>query len=248
MTLTATFQPATATMEVLSPPGSQLRYRTDNNGTRLLTRLKLRADAPANTWVDHEGALSGLVSYTFIDTATLAESTATVAIPEGSAGPRIHAITAPSLVIAPRLLTTNYDASTDTGATVHRPINRPSPIIVSSPARTREGSLEVWCADHSEARAAARIVQGGDGVMMLRSPEHDGVDMYFSALRVAVRPAEHAARGLRWMAQISYIELDHPSTVAQTTRTFDDLLEVGNFLTVATTHRDFLDAESGGNL
>ncbi|MFW5473687.1 hypothetical protein ACOCJ5_10285 [Knoellia sp. CPCC 206450] len=220
-------------------------YRSDLNGTH-----RVRADLTRAPIYDYEAALTGAVIYDAsnvqLSDGTTANIYSTTAL--DAPGPWFHAVATPELSFKPRHLTTRYTASVETGATVHRPLQRRSPIIVSGPARTREGTFEVWCASHEEAQVAQAVLHGGDGLIMLREAGvHPGLDMFFVALRSSVEPAAQVRDGWRWLVRVDFVELDDPAATLRPARTFQTILdESSSFSALRAEDRTMAETLSGG--
>lgn len=81
---------------------------------------------------------------------------------------------------------TAFNSARSTNSTVHQIIGRADPIVVMGKLGTRTGKLEVFTSSVSDAERLSRVFSRGETVL-LKQPI-DQLDMYFTALNVAVDP------------------------------------------------------------
>jgi hypothetical protein len=155
---------------------------------------------------DYEAALSDLVTYAVTDsTGAVLEHGITTAAPL----PHLHPVTLPNAgqsVTAVR----GYDATRAPSGAVHWPVRRTDPIVITSPARLRAGTLELYAGSYADARALEACLLTGE-VCQLRQPNFPGLDMYFTPLgpRVAALPEDTVPR--RWSVTVPYQETLAPA-------------------------------------
>lgn len=105
-------------------------------------------------------------------------------------------------------LVTRYDASSDSYGTLHRIIGRSDPLGNPGLLGSREGTLEVWCADYATAKSLRALLSSGE-VALLRQPTHGGMDVYFIPTGININPAEPSSVQ-RWLVSIQYTEVVAP--------------------------------------
>lgn len=103
---------------------------------------------------------------------------------------------------------TDYDASQEYGGTVHWVVDRPDPLVITSPMRYREGSFVVRCTTFDEAEVVVDVASTGN-VMMLRQNDHPGMDMYFVSRRARKSPITDGTRD--WEVSFDYTQVKVPS-------------------------------------
>jgi hypothetical protein len=240
--IVVTPQPVTASVLVQitgAPAGAVVITRTDANGTgtvRLLT-----GQVPiggALTVTDYEPALVGTLTYDVVDSA-LTTHTASTTLEGLVTRPQIGGVQQPGLEFDPELIT-GYDGSREGTSSVLRILGRPDPVVVLSPTRTREGTLEVWCRDYADAHDY-ELVLAQARILLLRQPTHPGLDMYFLAQTVDVQPLQATAEGWRWRVSCRYIEVRNPALplLGASGWTFDDVAAYSSFAAVRSTFADF---------
>lgn len=205
-TLTATAQPATATIALTvtaTAPVTRI-LRSDTMGTR-----PVRAQAGTfpitgtTVLIDHEPALSGTVTYTLDDGAAGASATATLGLDESW-------LTVPVTPARSRRLdlVTDLDSRQESGTILHNVIGRADALVTLGPLRLRSGRLELWTPTAGEARAIAALYGLGETVH-LRQPIAS-LDMYHVATSVDVAPQREQTTPRRWAAVVEYQEVDWP--------------------------------------
>ncbi|MBD3782443.1 MAG: hypothetical protein IE926_05715 [Micrococcales bacterium] len=217
LTLTLTPDAATASVLIQITGGSGTLpatvIRTDANGSN---PVRLRDGqgftAGSLTVVDAEAALTGPITYT-------ARSGSGVVFPDNGyatttldglvSGSVVTGVQLPQLAFRPQVVT-GYEAARESSSTVHRPIGRDEPVVIFGPTRLREGTLTMYAADLATARNMVGVLSGATR-LMLRQPDHAGMDMYFAALRSRVTPDEYAIGGWRWAVECDYVETRSPA-------------------------------------
>lgn len=181
--------------------------RTDANGSRPVRVLDGQEPiAGVMTVTDYEAALTGTVRYDVVDTAGVTTSASTTLA--GVAVPWLRAAVLPQLGGALEYVT-DYRSARASLSTVHRPVGRVAPLVVTGKLGSREGSLTMWCSSYPNALTVASAATNGD-VLLLRQPTYAGMDMYFVAQSLNVNPGD-AATARRWSVGIDYIEVDVPA-------------------------------------
>lgn len=238
---------AAVTLEVSDRAGVQGIIRTDTNGTRPV-RLVAGYSLPgidSGTFIDHEVALGGWVSYrlqhkdfsslVWINTAT---STGEPWSPRFLL-PFTPAVSATALsVIA-------YDASHASRVTFHDVIGRPDPLVVEGSLSMRSGKLGVYFESLDRASALVELLRRG-GTVLYRQSDHAGMDMYFhsEAVDLAVDPE----RGTHWIVTVTYREIQFPpgEVVSTSGWTFDAArLAFTDFTEMALRHDSYQDLAMG---
>lgn len=204
----------------LTPSGTWLGTtvtRTDANGTDVEVRENQGGqDVSAlgsMALTDYECALTGLITYTVTDgLGGTAQTTATfdtvpdvkpsltipvTAVPGGGPG------SDPDFVEPDMVLT--YDETSQSNGTLHTIIARADKVANPGPLALRSGALDVFCLDYAQAKAVRDLLATGE-VAMLRQPTHPGMDLYFTARAVAVRPESTPTETRRWVASVAYEE------------------------------------------
>jgi hypothetical protein len=103
-----------------------------------------------------------------------------------------------------------YNAAGDTLSTIHELAGRPDPVAVLRGMGTRSGSLELWAGPYPAAAAIIDAIGRGE-VLMLRQPEHQGMDMYFMATGYQLRSLAVDGAGTVWGVDLAYRELARPA-------------------------------------
>jgi hypothetical protein len=213
-TLTATpsgITPGAVLLEVDATPTDApvVLTRVDANGAapvRLLAGLV--PISGSLTVVDHEAALSGIIRYDVIDSADVT-TTDTTTLEGTVTGPRIASVQLPSRSTAPRAAT-GYESRRTSPSVVHWVEGRADPVVILRPARTREGSLTLLAASYEDAHDMMDTVAPGV-ILLLRQPDHPGMDMYFVVLDVEPTPEELTDAGWVWTVRASYVEVKAPA-------------------------------------
>lgn len=185
-----------------------------NAGAGRPVRAPLAGSRPlagAYAVTDAEAALVGPVVYTVTD-VTGATATATVTLGLAGARPRVADVRLPSTALELDAIT-GYESRAAAGSVVHWPAGRTDPVVVTGPGRrTREGRLTVWCPDYATAGALVQLATP-TAPLMLRQPDHPGMDMYFRALDAEPRAEQLLAGGWCWLVELGYVETAPPAAV-----------------------------------
>lgn len=176
--------------------------RTDRNGTTLVPIPPATAQESLVTGTltvtDHAAALTGDITWTV--TAGTSPAAWTTAAAPGDTGPLLSR--ADEVVDVG--LVTGYDSRRASRATLHEPIGRADPIVVThGPASTRTGRLGILCHTYAAARALEAVLSK-PGPHQLRQATLDGLDMHFTATAVDVTPDTRDPS--RWTVTIDYTE------------------------------------------
>jgi hypothetical protein len=190
-----------------APAGPVVIYREDRNGPGQVRLLPNQEPiSGALTVYDHEAALEGTVSYTVTDSAA---GSASASVTMDGYSPIITAAALPqhrAIVTA----VTDYDSDQEFGGTVHWVVDRPDPLVVTAPLRSREGSFGVYCSTYEEARNVVSIGEVGV-VMQLRQADYAGMDMYFIPRRGRISPRPEETPLRRWEVTFDYTEVKAPT-------------------------------------
>lgn len=218
--LTATALPelAAVRLDVTGAASTITLTRSDANGSREVRLHSAVTTGGALTATDYEPALSGAeVRYTVTDDDGYQE-TATVAMNVGH--PWIHVPTDPRF--RKRLLSVlDYSAGRDSAASVHWLIDRGDPVVVSGPARTREGSLSVLTTSHMEAVQVQDVADAS--TVMVRTTDHGDLDFYGVITRSSVTPSGENTSPRRWIVTLDFSETRPPSGDLGPEWTIDDV-------------------------
>lgn len=241
LTLTPRNDIGAVLLEVASAPaGPVVIYREDINGPGEVRLLPDQEPiSGALTVYDHEAALTGLVSYTVTDSAP---ATVSASVTMDGYYP---IITAAALPQYHRIVTavTEYDSGQDYGGTVLWIVDRPDPLVVTSPLRYREGSFAVRTADFDEATAVVNVASTG-AIMLLRQNDHPGMDMYFVPRRARKAPITDGTGD--WQVTFDYTQVKAPSgPLAGGLWNFDAAEALGTFDEVEALFATFNDSTVG---
>ena len=103
-------------------------------------------------------------------------------------------------------MVTGYEETSESGGSLHWIVGRSDPIANPGPLRSRQGSLDLWCADYATAKAVKDLLAAGE-VVMLRQPTFPGLDLYLSARSASVRAEEPTSGTRRWTVTVDYNEV-----------------------------------------
>lgn len=185
--------------------------RSDANGTN---PVRLYEDQGLSDGVlihtDAEPATTGLIAYTatLLDVGTSATQTvsASTTLDGLVTETRIAPAVLPARGVWVRLIT-QYGATRETTTTVAQVINRPDPLVTLGVQATRTGSLSILCESYPVALGVAAAYNAGE-VMLLRQPDHAGLDMYHVGTRVQIDPDIETGR---WIVTLDYVEVAVPT-------------------------------------
>lgn len=185
--------------------GVRALVRTDVNGTRAV-RMPATNGLPWSggdrTFIDHEAALGGIVSYR-LDHPSFAELVWVDL--SGDWNPRFHVPTMPGLYAEAEVVTA-YDAARTTTATFHEVIGREDPLVIEGRLQSRRGTLVTEFATLGGAADLQALLSRGKTVMY-RQSEHPGMDLYFhpESLAIAADPERET-----WTLRIGFVEVAYP--------------------------------------
>lgn len=206
-TLTATPQPATASVLLVLAPTSTVTQilRTDASGIRPVRTLPDQLPTASPTVLtDNEASLTGTVTYTVVDggagasAATaldLAEEWLTVPVtPAWSM--RLDAGGSPGVL--------EHSGQRESHSTVLTVIDRADPLVNLGPLGLRTGSFEVWCPTAAAARGWEAVYERGEVVQLRQTI--GGLDLYHVAVRTRIDPDQG-----RWRLTVEYVEVAWPA-------------------------------------
>lgn len=238
LTATAKDDRAAVLLSVTAAPDTLLTiYREDANGTAPVRLMDWqRPISGVLTAYDYEAVLDGAVYYSVFDGAT---QLATAGVTTAAVQPVLSVAVLPHLRVALAAVT-DYDASRDSTATVHRPAFRSDALVVTGPMRYRSGTLTAWAGSYADARAVEEVLSSGE-VALLRQPTYPGMDMYLTATGVRVSPRGDETTTRRWEVTVDYEEVKAPTGPAGSGAawTLDGVEALGTFATVTATFATF---------
>lgn len=103
-----------------------------------------------------------------------------------------------------------YSAGGSSLGSVHELLGREDPVAVLRGMSTRTGTLRVYCGTFAEAVTVVEACKRGE-VLMLRQPEHEGMDMYFTATSYSIPTLDARGSGSVFGVDIGYIQLARPT-------------------------------------
>lgn len=178
--------------------------RTDANGVAEVRTLPgifpKAAGGAALVLTDYEAA-SGAVSYT----AGTATKTITWALP----GPWLFVPVMPNYSVQLKTLL-DYSAGGQSLGSVHELLGREDPVAILRGMGSRRGSLRLYCGTFAEAQQVVGALRRGQ-VLMLRQPEHQGMDMYFTATSYGLPILETRGAASVFGVDLGYIQLARPA-------------------------------------
>lgn len=124
--------------------------------------------------------------------------------PKGVLPPSGVAITLGSQTIYPQMVT-GYEARREGNNRLHKIIGRADPDVTLAAAGLREGTLEIWCADHATA-LAVEALHAQAGVLHLTNAYLPGMNMsYVVAGQIESRLDRQTNQ--RWLVTVEYAEV-----------------------------------------
>lgn len=105
---------------------------------------------------------------------------------------------------------TAYNATRPGRSTVLEPIGRRDPVVITRAMGSRRGSLSAFAGPHAAALELLAACDRGE-VLMLRQPEHAGLDMYFICEAANVETLEVEGAKTLWGVSLDYIEVSRPT-------------------------------------
>lgn len=259
-----------------APAGTVTITRVDANGTRPVRQLPGQTVIGGTlVAVDYEAALAGrppvtlpaaypgggvypgqviptdpwgdqakpLIRYDVLDAAG-ARTSATTSL-TGVDFPQMQVAQVPQLRRALQSVT-GYTAERATTTTVHQVIGRVDPVVTIGKMRLRTGTLTAWCADHAAAQAIEALAGRGQ-LLLLRQPDHPGLDLYFSTTRTTVAPDSAQTERRRWSVALDYVETAAPrgDLLGSLGWDFDTVADAGSFAALRATYATFTDLTVG---
>lgn len=95
-------------------------------------------------------------------------------------------------------------------STVHDGLlGRADPIVIMRPPGTRRGSLKIYAGTYAQALEVLSPLRQATA-MMLRQPEHQGLDMYFAATDSDIFHEEASGQETVFGVTLSYVEVKRP--------------------------------------
>lgn len=180
--------------------------RSDANGIRPV-RLYAGQDLESGALIvtDYEAALSGAITYTVTTTET---DTATTALNLDETWLMVPVTPQYSTRLS---LVEGYEESLEARSTVHKIIDSPDVAVSLRPMGKRSGTLTIWCADYTDAKAIRSLYARG-AIVMLRQATYPGLDMYHTCTgRLSVRPKPDNTPQRRWEVTVDYTETQRPT-------------------------------------
>ena len=214
----------------------------DANG---LHPVKLQAvPTTPGRWLcpDYEIALTGPASYELVTSIGVAHLDTSV--PRGDM-PMIHCVTHPALYLIPEALT-NLTTSREYQHRVWDIIDSPYPAITPGIPRSRAGVLLIPTTSLAAANAIESVLSG-DAAYLLRTPEHEGQDLYFLPIDSAISPTAPAGAATLWAVEISWREARSPAGLLRSLigHTYaDDLAAYPTYRASLTAHATYLERMS----
>lgn len=194
--------------------------RTDVNGVRPVRLLDGQEIIDGTLVVeDAEAALLGTITYS-LTSATGAVTSASTTL-EGATGYRLAPAVFPQYAATAGLVT-GFIGDRPSATTVHDVIGRADPVVRLAALGTRRGSMTFWCADYAQLVALLDVYRRGE-VVLLRQPDHAGLDLYHVATDTTEQPYD--AEGRRWRLDVEYVEVSYPvgPLLGSSTWTWDDV-------------------------
>jgi hypothetical protein len=156
--------------------------------------------APTPLLLDDYEAASGTVSY------TAADDTEVTTWDIGAPWLFVPVMPAYSVRIQALL---DYSAGGQSLGTIHELLGREDPIAVLRGMSSRRGSIKLYCGTFAEAVTVVEATKRGE-VLMLRQPEHQGMDMYFTATSYGIPTLETRGAETVFGVDIGYAQLARP--------------------------------------
>lgn len=204
--ITIQAQPATGALVLTITATEQIDrvMRSDANGVAEVRTLPgifpKAAGGAALVLTDYEAA-SGTVSYT---AGTATRQTAW-ALP----GPWLFVPVMPNYSVQIKSLL-DYSAGGDSLGSVHELLGRDDPVAILRGMATRRGTMKLYCGTFAEAMTVVNATRRGE-VLMLRQPEHQGMDMYFTATSYGIPVLESRGGASVFGVDLGYVQLARPS-------------------------------------
>lgn len=219
MTITLTPSPASSAIAVSVTAGPSIvsLVRTDANGSASV-RLPDGTLPTSNgiAIIDYEPAVLGPVTYV-ARSSTGAVQTATATL--GSDRSSLTIPIAPLYSVGLPLVI-GYGATRDSATTIHDVIGRADPIATLGPLGLRRGTLEIFADSYSDLRKIVDLYARNQ-VVLLRQPDHAGMDLYHIATTVNELLLPEALVPRKWAVVVTYVEVAAPRGPVQGTLGWD---------------------------
>jgi hypothetical protein len=215
--------------------------RSDVNGSRAV-RLYAGADLSNGELVttDHEPALMGLVTYQatvhnlVTGSTEAANASATL---DGVERSRIAPASMPQAGawydLAPDLR-----LGRETTTTLAQVINRDDPLVTLGSQTSRRGTLRIFADDYQMGTSLEQVFNRGD-VVLLRQPDHPGLDMYVVGTRTSLTVQPEITRPRRWVLEVDYTEVAAPTTPLLGTTGWNVAASLARNATLAASRAEF---------
>jgi hypothetical protein len=107
------------------------------------------------------------------------------------------------------------DESSDDGSVVHRILDSPWSVSIAGAMGARTGTLVAWCDSYESAHELREVCSTTDAVL-IRHPEHTGMDLYAKVRSVNVSPrgelvVDELGPRRRWTVTLGYLEQPAPA-------------------------------------
>lgn len=154
---------------------------------------------------DYEPA-QGAVVYTVTDSAG---ASAQVSVSFALDGPWLFVPVLPNYSSKLQSVT-SYTAQVSGRSTVLEPLGKTTPTVVIRPMGSKRGNLGLWAGTYAAAQGILDTLSRGE-VLMLRQPEHQGMDMYFIAQDADIATLAVAGQDTVWGVQVGYLQVARPT-------------------------------------
>lgn len=212
VTMTATPAPATASVQLrLSGAGTVTRLeRADANGTtsvRTLPGVLPWTYAGSDLIIDDYEPAAGAVNYW----AETSNGTVPVSLTFELYSPWLFVPLQPAYS-AELVSITAYGATRPGRSSVLEALGRRDPVVITRPMGSRRGNLSAFAG--ATYAAAAELLAACDRgeVLMLRQPEHAGLDMYFICESARIEPLVVEGSKTLWGVALDYLEVSRPAS------------------------------------
>lgn len=179
--------------------------RTDANGTRPVRLMPGQRVIDGGLIAeDFEAALTGPISYSFTSpTGSQVTTSTALNLDTSTLAPAVY----PQYGIKD-VFVTGYSASRPTETVTHEVIGRSDSVSRLQPLKTRRGTLTIWCADYAGIANVLDVYRRGE-IVVLRQPDHRGLDMYHIA--TGVNESGYDPEFKRWRLDVDFLEVRYPN-------------------------------------
>jgi len=211
VTMTATPAPETGSVQLrLTGAGTVTRLeRADSNGTasvRTLPGVLPWTYAGSDLIIDDYEPGAGAVNYW----AETDAGTVPVSVTFELLSPWLFVPLQPAYSAELKSIT-SYNAGRPGRSSVLEPIGRRDPVVITRAMGSRRGQLSAFAgATYAAARELEAACDRGE-VLMLRQPEHAGLDMYFICESSNIEPLLVEGGKTLWGVSLDYIEVSRPA-------------------------------------